>query len=87
MTSTILTDGKWIRATLLPQVPGKKTQRYSIESTYDTSYLGLIKWYAPWRGYAFYPWNDCVFETNCLETICGWIKALNEVQRRRKDAS
>ena len=79
-----LKNGKYIRAVERPLAPGKITAQYAVESTYDTSYLGEIKWYGPWRGYAFYPYIDCVFEPKCLNTICEWIAELNQAHREAK---
>lgn len=31
--------------------------------------LGAIKWYSPWRKYAFLPHPDTVFEQDCLTDI------------------
>ena len=84
MSDVLLKNGKWIRAVLLPLLTPKKTQCYSIQSTYDDSNLGVIQWYSPWRGYAFYPNDNCVFESNCLETISEWIKTLNQAHRQKK---
>lgn len=84
MNDALLKDGKYIRAVLLPALPNIKTQHYNVRSTFDESNLGVIQWYSPWRGYAFYPNSNCVFEVNCLGTICEWIKALNQAHRQQK---
>lgn len=31
--------------------------------------LGEIKWFGRWRSYAFFPYNDTVFESQCLSDI------------------
>jgi hypothetical protein len=31
--------------------------------------LGTIKWYAPWRRYAFTPTGQTVFDVDCLDYI------------------
>jgi hypothetical protein len=32
-------------------------------------WLGVIRWYAPWRTYCFYPLPDRVFDQSCLREI------------------
>jgi hypothetical protein len=40
----------------------------------DGSRLGSIRWYAPWRKYAFYP-TMAVLEQSCLRDIADFIDA------------
>lgn len=43
--------------------------------------LGVVKWYAQWRQYAFYPAGGTVFEKTCLRDIRDFVIDLNERQR------
>jgi len=31
--------------------------------------IGEVRWFASWRGYAFYPYDKTVFEKTCLRDI------------------
>ena len=35
--------------------------------------IGKIKWYGPWRGYAFFPNSTTVFDKNCLQQIADFL--------------
>ena len=52
---------------------GRKTLRYEVVNTSDIP-LGEIKWQTGWRRYAFYPANDCLFDSDCLKEITNFIK-------------
>lgn len=39
--------------------------------------LGTIKWHAQWRGYAFFPADNCVFEHRCLRDLAEFIEREN----------
>lgn len=69
------------------QQPSKtgKTTITEVISCYDESLLGIVKWYAHWRQYCFFP--NLQFETlwswDCLEELTKYIKCLNEEQKRK----
>lgn len=44
--------------------------------------LGLIKWYAPWRRYCFFPHKDCLFDASCLGQI---VNHLTVLMTKRKE--
>jgi hypothetical protein len=48
--------------------PSGKTKIVAVKSM-DDSPLGHIKWYAPWRKYAFQPDWGTIFEADCLGDI------------------
>jgi len=45
--------------------------------------LGIVKWFARWRQYGFYPETGTVFEKTCLSDIKEFCIELNERQRLR----
>ncbi len=47
----------------------------------NDAYLGNIKWYAPWRRYTFFPENNTLFDSNCLNEITSFID--NEMKLRK----
>lgn len=36
--------------------------------------MGLIKWYAPWRRYAFFPSPDTLYDAGCLAEITTFLE-------------
>lgn len=42
--------------------------------------LGIIKWYAPWRCWCFFPEPDVVFSADCMEEILKVVRKATEVQ-------
>jgi hypothetical protein len=44
--------------------------------------LGLISWKGQWRKYAFFPAPDTVFDLNCLNEICVFLKEQTEAHRK-----
>ncbi len=54
----------------------KKTNRWEvINNVVGGDYIGVIKWYAPWRQYCFEPSNNTVFARGCLEEVTKFIEA------------
>ncbi len=45
--------------------------------------LGVIKWYAPWRRYCFWPASHCLFDRSCLSEV---IEFIDEQMQARKVA-
>jgi hypothetical protein len=35
--------------------------------------LGEIRWYAPWRKYAFFPMNYTTWDNNCLNELVAFL--------------
>jgi hypothetical protein len=46
--------------------------------------LGQIKWYGPWRRYAFFPDAGMVFDNNCLNAVIDEIKRLMEERKNAR---
>ena len=57
------------------------TQIWHVESVHTGVHLGSIKWYVPWRRYAFYPDAGSLYDATCLTEIS---KFLNEQMELRK---
>lgn len=64
--------------------PRKKTKVIFVMKPDGTTKLGEIKWYGPWRQYAFFPSAARVFNTACLETILDVVKFMNYSQRQSR---
>lgn len=86
MSEPALAPGKWITIRRYkPQKP-RKTNCYAIFTDDGSSCIGTIEWYSPWRGYALFPRPNTVFEPDCLGTISGWIRELNQHHRQQLKA-
>ena len=59
-----------------------KTDIYDIASSLNDAYLGVIKWYSPWRRYTFYPKDDTLFDAGCLAEIEEFLSDLMEARKR-----
>lgn len=77
-------NGTWIRMVKTEKPPNRKTDIYGVLIN-DTSLLplGKIKWYPPWRKFAFFPISDTIYENVCLKEIAGFIEKLM-VERKAK---
>jgi len=61
-----------------------KTWIYLVRANYDYALLGIIKWYARWRQYAFHSEQKPILEKTCLRDIAEFCEELNERQRLRR---
>ncbi|NLM85557.1 MAG: hypothetical protein GX171_02560 [Clostridiales bacterium] len=74
MTEPVLMPGKWI--TLRQCIRSSHARQKSMPFTPRTS----------WRGFAFFPRDNTVYEAECLKTITGWIQTLNQSHREQLKA-
>lgn len=65
---------KYLEFLLLEKKP--KTKVVGVYSKKNGNRLGIIKWYGPWRQYAFFPEKDTLFNVDCLADIQSHIKGL-----------
>ena len=71
---------KYLEFSLIEQKP--KTKIVGVWAKKNGGRLGLIKWYGPWRQYAFYPEDETLFNTGCLKEIQAHIKKMMEGRRK-----
>ncbi len=66
-------------------VKGRKTPVIDVLSRSGSTLLGRIKWYGPWRQFAFYPNSEkeTIFNRECLNTIN---EVISELMEQRKQA-
>ena len=64
--------GKWVEF-VLPPGQDPKTSIWHVVAKVDRTILGEIRWYGRWRGYAFFPWRDTLYEATCLNDIARFI--------------
>ena len=65
----------------------RKTKTWAVWSVDSSVELGEVRWYPPWRRYAFYPSNCTFFEMQCLRDIAAFLEQQTSdhlARRRRK---
>jgi hypothetical protein len=60
----------------------QKTKIISIVNIHHDEVIGEIKWFGRWRQYCFYPSDNTIWNTGCLEDVYEVIKNL---MNERKD--
>jgi hypothetical protein len=63
------------------RMPDVKTEVWAVLSAKHGFQLGLIKWYSPWRQYAFFPGPDTIWNRDCLRAVDDKIETLMRVRR------
>lgn len=64
--------------------PSGKTAIYSVSAKDGGATLGAVRWYAPWRKYAFFPRPETLYEQDCLRDIAAFCEAETRAHRERK---
>jgi hypothetical protein len=66
----------------------RKTSMWHVYAKAGRMFLGTIKWYGAWRGYALFPEGNTIFEQKCLREIADFIekKSREHHETQRKDA-
>jgi hypothetical protein len=73
---------KWIQFVDRGIPAGKKTRVWTVHPIDGAnSNLGEIRWYAPWRQYAFYPTRNSLFERQCLRDIADFCEKETNAHR------
>lgn len=67
---------KWLTIVVKPQDPKKKTCEWTVCGVNYGPELGVIKWWAAWRKYCFFPAPDALFEQDCLRDIAKTVEEL-----------
>ena len=75
-------ESKWIIFEWDSSTQSKKTKVWRVIAKGSNLVLGKIGWYGAWRGYAFFPFSNCLFETQCLRDIASFIEEQNKLQRQ-----
>jgi len=50
-----------------------KTKVFRVNTINENITLGEVRWYAPWRKYAFYPEWNTLYEERCLRDIADFV--------------
>ena len=66
---------KWIEIKEIPN-PKRKTKAFAVHTNYDEKeLLGMIRWFAGWRKYCFFPIHQTFYEWSCLRDIAEFIES------------
>jgi hypothetical protein len=80
---TIIQNARWVSFQLEDRRPGRKTDTWQVWSLKEPpAHLGVVKWYATWRKYAFFPTSQTLYEQDCLRDIAAFIE--DETAKHRK---
>jgi hypothetical protein len=63
--------------------PNRLTKFWNCHSKSGT-HLGVVKWWAHWRRYCFFPANDLLFDCNCLWDIADFVKQQTEFRKEER---
>ena len=77
---------EFLRVVHLTQSISGATDIYQVFSKKDSSchfLLGFIKWYGPWRKYAFFPEPKTLFDNKCLTDLAGVLHKLTHDHKKK----
>jgi len=72
---------KWIRFELAEH-QNPKTSIWNVVAKDGEFILGQIRWFGRWRGYAFFPQSNTLYENTCLSDIAGFIESAMRERKR-----
>jgi hypothetical protein len=74
---------KWVSFKLEePRRRELKTDVWHVWNLGESAHLGVVKWYGPWRKYAFFPAAETLYEQDCLRDIAEFVES-ETVQHRK----
>lgn len=71
---------KWITFEVIEEKP--KTKVWGVFTKDGGVELGTIKWFPQWRKYSFFPAEQTVFETQCLNDIAQFLFTATENHKK-----
>lgn len=74
-----MSEKKYLRFNELGYTVSGKTRIWGVKNVQSASAtgnftMGLIKWYAPWRRYAFFPQSGTLYDAGCLTEIAAFLE-------------
>lgn len=80
--------GTWIFFERIKNSPTGKTMIFKVASIDDHGIegdkIGEVKWFGPWRQYAFFPDHNTVYEKTCLSEIAQFCRELMDQRKARR---
>jgi hypothetical protein len=68
------TDYQYLHFVKIQEKP--KTSVWSCQ-TRSGDELGKVEWYGPWRQYCYFPTQQAVYSSGCMDDISDFLKHLN----------
>lgn len=78
----ILKETQYLRFIEFPK--REKTRIIAVMNKHHEEVIGMIKWFARWRQYCFFPVNNTVWNINCLNDVNSVIMMLAEERKKKK---
>lgn len=66
------------------EMPDVKTEVWLVMNRSYGLEIGVIKWYSPWRQYAFFPADGSIWNRDCLEYVNDKIDTLMRIRRNMR---
>jgi len=79
----ILKETEYLRFIDFP--PREKTKVVAVMNKHHEEIIGMIKWFAKWRQYCFFPVNNTVWNINCLNDINSVITMLADERKKKQE--
>lgn len=77
-------EAKWIEFILQPKDPKRKTDIYLVYNKENKVCLGRVAWHGGFRKFSFSPYENLVFESQCLQDIAKFLNHLMEERKNKK---
>ena len=77
----MITKYRWIDIIDQPKVG--LTRRFEVKNSKSGALIGWIRWYGPFRGYAFLPCEGTVYEEDCLRDLAECVEELTKEHKER----
>lgn len=74
---------KWIKTTEIATSASGKTSIWDVH-TLDRAWLGQVKWFGPWRKYAYFPLSGTLYEPDCLRDLAQFCEDSTRAHRDAK---
>jgi|GEM_PF-2436455 len=71
--NTVYHKTQWLRFRFFNYSQTRVTSIWEILSKDGKTYLGRIRWHAPWRCYVLFPEKDTLFNAGCMQDIIQFI--------------
>jgi hypothetical protein len=82
------TTPRWISFQLEDRLGGMKTDVWHVWSVRNPpAHLGVVKWAATWRRYAFFPGPQTLYEEECLRDLATFLVEQTAAHRKGKRAA
>ena len=74
-------DCKYIEFQYAHDSESGKTRIWDVVPKDEHLAIGQVRWFGRWRKYAFFPWEDTVYEQTCLRDIADFCEGQTKAHR------